>query len=48
LKRPDGSHIVHLIEIDDKDEDEDKKQSLATAMKNLDVKPNVSGELFRN
>ena len=51
LKRPDGTHIVHLIEIDDKDED--KKQPLETNMKSLDVNPKasnkkLSSELFWN
>ena len=47
LKRADGSHTVHLIEI----EDDEKKQSLATATESFDVKSksqnqNTSGELF--
>jgi len=51
LKRADGSHTVHLIEINDNDEDD--RQPLAAAMKSLDVKPKpvnskVSSELNRN
>ena len=40
LKQANGSHIVHLIEIDD------NRQSLATAMKSLDVTTKSSSKLM--